>query len=120
MGSVAGIVDEVEEGVELGGDDDFGAAVGGADFGSFALFLGQVLAAAAGDDTGGREAIGDEDADDFCGPHHAEVPVVFDVAEVGDGDIVGMAFDHDADVILFLQGLGKFAEGGAAVCAFRR
>ena len=105
------LVNQVHELVELGGDDDLGAAVALlADLGVIGGH-GIVLSTASGGEALGVYAIVIlQGLDDRGGSQAGEVPIVADIGPA-DGHGIGIALDEDVVGAVVLDDLGDLAEG---------
>ena len=105
------LVDEVEELVELGSDDDFGAAVALASDLGAVVGDGVVFAATAGCHARRIHAeVVLKNADNRCGAESGKIPVVLEVLARHQAYVVGIAPYEDIIVAVVLDNLGDFAK----------
>ena len=114
------VVDDLEQFVEFGGEDDFGAAVFGAGGGGVVAVDRDELTAAGGGDAlrvdGG--AVAEDQLHDGGGAHHAEIPVILHLSVAVERHVVGMAFDEHVDGVFGFEDAGQLFEGGLAVTLY--
>lgn len=113
--------DFLEQTLQIGGEDDLGAAVDGLVGRAIVWHFGCKFAVAACLDTSGVNVgtILEKEFDDGGGTHDAEVPVVLDSRGTAVGIVVGMAFDHDVEGGVVGEHFGKLFDGVDAVFRHR-
>ena len=114
------MLNEIEDVGHFWGEDDFGAAVESLVGWGVVGYLGSEFGMTAGFDTSGVDllAVLQEELDNRCCSHDAEVPVVFDGGAAFEGGVVGMSFNHDVEVGVFFKHFGERFKGFDALFGY--